>query len=571
MTLDALALHAVRDELAREMVGSRIDDAYLVDERQVALAVYARSGRRPVVVLSLRPDASAVYMQPDRPARSARVTPFALLLRKYVKGSRIVAVDQPRLERLLTFRLDSRPNGTSRRVELVAEPMGRRTNLLLVDEDGAIMDALVRTPPRINPTRPILPHLRYVPPPIESKADPTDPLLARALETAAASDGGPGWAVVVRAARGVSPLAAREAIWRTGLPTDTPSAEVPNWELVASRLRELVAPVESGGWEPSSTWKDGRLLAYAPYRLQQFPDAEVRLHTTMSKAISIAISAPRGPSRFESLKKPLLAGIAQRMEALRRKRGSLERSLAAAGQADDLRQSGEAILAHAHELAPGSASMEVEGRRIDLYPTLSPIENAQSYFRRYADARDAHRAVPPLLAEVESELDYLDEMAVHVETAAGESELTTIRRELEQAGVLRPARPRKEHAQGAAGRFAASGAYRTLPTRHGDILVGASAQGNETVTFRLARPDDLWFHARAAPGAHVVLRIQGEVDSEEVQLAAQVAAAHSAARTGSRVEVDYTRRKYVKRISGGTPGRVTYRNASTIAVRPAEE
>ena len=571
VTYDALTMHAVRDELERRVLGGHVDRAVLIDTRRVALEVFAH-GMRLSVIFALDAGESRIFLSEDRARRATeRVSPFSLLLRKYVAGAEIAAIEQPRLERLMAFQLVSRvEKAPPRRISLVAEAMGRRSNLTLVDEDGTVMDALVRAPPSTNPSRPILPHLRYVAPPRETKLDPLDDHVVRSLEDEtrrhpemAASD------LLVRGIAGCSPLAAREALARVAAATDATASAVASWTDVVDALRILVASVETRMWEPCVAQREGLPIDYAPYRLTQFRAAEVVAFDSISEAIRAVEARPVSARPFDLLKQPLLRALEERAEQARRKRSSLERTLAEAGVAEELREAGEAILASAHALEPLASALDWNGRRIDLYPTLSPAENAQSYFRRYANARDARKVVPPLLARAEAELEHLDELALHVRLAASQSDIAALRAELQMAGILRdhaqPRSPRRDKAK------ASSGLYRTVSVHTAQVLVGASALGNETVTFRLAKPDDLWFHARGVPGAHVVLRTHGSAPGDDqVSAAAGLAAAHSAARDATRVEVDYTRRKYVRKARGGPPGRVTYAKESTISVAPAD-
>jgi predicted ribosome quality control (RQC) complex YloA/Tae2 family protein len=180
--------------------------------------------------------------------------------------------------------------------------------------------------------------------------------------------------------------------------------------------------------------------------------------------------------------------------------------------------------------------------------------------------------VPPLLEAVAGEIEHLEEMAVHVELADSEKAITSLRRELEGSGILREPKDRKKQARKGSGKASTPpGVYARLHLDGAEALVGGSAAGNERVTFDLARPEDLWLHARGVPGAHVILRTQdGEPAQDAIQAAAEIAAARSAARDATRVEVDYTLRKYVRKIRGGAPGRVTYRNERTIAVVPEQ-
>jgi predicted ribosome quality control (RQC) complex YloA/Tae2 family protein len=291
----------------------------------------------------------------------------------------------------------------------------------------------------------------------------------------------------------------------------------------------------------------------------------------MSVVIELTATAPTASAPRTILKQPLLDAIAARLEQLRRKRGSLERSLASADRAEELREAGEAILASATSIAPEATALEWNGRRIDLYPSLSPSQNAQAYFREYAAARDARKHVPPLLDEVATEIDHMAEMALHVNLADRDDEITALRGELAAAGVqIRERKPAGRAKTAKRRDEPTKGAYRRDKVDGAEVLVGRSALGNETVTFRMADPDDLWFHTRGIPGAHVVLRTNGKPQPpQRIEAVALLAAAHSAARDETQVPVDYTFKRYVKRVPGSAPGRVTLRGESTILVNPA--
>jgi predicted ribosome quality control (RQC) complex YloA/Tae2 family protein len=375
--------------------------------------------------------------------------------------------------------------------------------------------------------------------------------------------------VLVRRIAGCSPLLAREALVRSAVEADTPASGV-SWDTVVTALRTLTTPLETHEWAPSVAERDGAPLEYAPYRLTQFPDAAIIPFETMSGAIRASDARPVRVQAFDLLKKPLLRALAERSEQARRKRGSLERTLSDAEQADELRSAGEAILASAHAIEPGASALQWEGRRIDLYPTLSAIENAEAYFRRYTAARDARRVVPPLLADVEAEIEHLDELALHVGLAASQRDIATLRAELENEGILRERSPAKGGRTKKA--KTPSGLYRTVSIDGAQVLMGASAVGNDTITFKLAKPDDVWFHARGVPGAHVVLRSEGGLPPlGQLASAARLAASHSAARDAGKVEVDYTLKKYVRKARRGPPGQVTYANESTILVAAGDE
>ncbi len=330
----------------------------------------------------------------------------------------------------------------------------------------------------------------------------------------------------------MSPLAAREAIARAGGSAETAAAEVADWGAVASALRALAAPIDTGEWEPSIAFAGEAWRAFAPYRLQQFPDAEVRTYPTMSEVIELTATVRAASAPRAMLKQPLVEAIDTRLEQLRRKRGSLERSLASSDRAQELREAGEAILANVANIEPGATALEWNGRRIDLYPTLTPVQNADAYFREYTAARDAKTTVPPLLDEVAVEIDHLAEIAVHVALAERDDELKALRSELATLGVaLGTAKPGARSMDQKKKQEPPKGAYRRETVDGAEVLVGRSALGNDTVTFKLADGDDLWFHTRGIPGAHVILRTNGRAQPpERIEAVARLAAAQSAAR-----------------------------------------
>lgn len=596
-------MHAIRDELERTLVGGRIQQLIPLGPHELGLEIYAQRQRRSLL-FSIEPVRARIHLIRGPLQRATdEVTPFLLLLRKYVRGGWLEAVEQPHLERLLRLRITKRlEEDRLSRVELVLEAMGRRSNLVLVDEDGTILDAMKRLPPSRNPARPLLPHLRYTPPPAQERLDPAGAATVAALRDEAIA---PRGGAAVRLAEllsarlaGCSPQLGRELAFRAAGNVGALAGPATDWSAVRRAIEEVYRPLRDGSWTPTLAWRGERAVAFAPYRLTHLADAELRAAASMSEAIETYVAcgafeaglSDRAAQAADDLagiaqngrsplpvhqagagtpNRLLLAALARRREQLARKRAALERSLDEARGMDELREAGEAILASAASIAPGQEALSWGERTIRLDPTLDPVANAQRYFREYRKARDAVRQVPELLREVERDLAYLDELAVFVASAAEPGQLRALRAELAEVGVT-DGRPRGDRSQRPRSkeRGKAPSAYRRVATEQGcDILVGTSARGNEVVTFELARPDDLWLHARGVPGAHVVVRAPAKgVPRQVLERAARLAAAHSAAAGSGKVGVDWTERRYVRRQPGGRPGQVTYTRAQTLVV-----
>ncbi len=583
MPFDALALHAVADELRSTLLTGRVQRLHLPDEQSLALEIYAH-GQRQWLLASVAPEAARVHLVAAPPPHTAeRVPPFLLLARKHVRDSRLLAVDQPPLERVLALRFAHRePTGLRREVTLICEIMGRRSNLVLVDEDGTILDALKRVSQQLNPTRPILPHTRYAPPPPLDRPDPRRADAYVALRDAAAQDD-PRTLAALLVARlaGLSPRAAEEIAFRaTGqhdarLSTLRPAGDDPVASLHHAAA-ELLAPIDTHVWEPHLIARASVPFDATPYRPRQFAVTMLEAVPTMSAALE-RLHAPRrlepeggtlaqaGHRPHATPRAPLVAALGQQREKLEHKLAALERSLDAAARADELRAAGEAVLAALHAIEPGQRSLASDGRDVPLDPERTALENAQDYFDEYRRARDAARVVPPLVEETRLALRYVEEMAAQVQLADDATTLEQLRRELVAQDWLAPNRGESKRGRPAAPR----GALHRARLAGFEVLVGTSALGNERVTFELAMPDDLWMHARGVPGSHVVLRSGGRfVPAAAIEAAAQLAAERSAARADALVSVDWTPRKYVRKIRGGPPGLVTYAREQTLRVRP---
>jgi predicted ribosome quality control (RQC) complex YloA/Tae2 family protein len=579
---DALALHAIADELRSTVLDGRVQKAFLIDDYSIALELYARRERRWLLA-STHPEAARAHLVAEPQVRGTeRVTPFLLLVRKHVRDARLTAVEQPTLERVLELRFTHRDErGARREITLALELMGRRSNMVLVHEDGTVLDALKRVSRQANPIRPLVPHGRYEPPPRPDRLDPRRATSYFALEERVAQGATERSLPQLLLAHlgGLSPFAAEELAYRATGERRAPltlGAPLP-WAALRRAAEELFAPLDTHVWEPHLIVRDGEPADAAPYRPHQAEPNELEAVASASAAFERLYAsggpraapvargvADRGPHALA--RAPLRAALAARRDQTERKIAALERSLEGSERAEGLRAAGDAILASLHGLAPGQTSLAVGGETIPLDPELTPVENAQRYFEDYTRARDAARIVPPLIDEARNELRYLDEMGAQIDLAADAAAVEQLRRELVAARLLSPSRGETKRGRAAPAR----GGHRRVQVDGVEVLLGTSALGNERVTFEMGGNDDLWLHARGVPGSHVIVRSGGQaVAAEVIEAAARLAAEHSVARGDAVVLVDWTPRKYVRKIRGAPPGLVTYTHEQTLRVRPA--
>lgn len=565
MNFDALTLTAVADELRHTILGGRIQRVVLPSPLSIALEVY-HTGQRRQFVASADPRTARAHLLSAKPTRGVeRETPLMLLLRKYVRNGIVAGIEQPELERILVLSIIKHPPARKEdrdeddvdaelRCALILELIGQRSNIILVDDDNLILDAVKRIPAE-GTRRVIMPREPYIAPP--RMAGRRDPRTITANGIAVLLDG-PGrdtTKAIIGAYSGVSPQLVREALVRaTGQPTLPLDPALP-FDAIAATIRALWQPP----YESSLAYDGDQPIAFAPYHMQQYPD--VRQTPSISVALETFYAAAEHITAHAQRRDALRQRLLDVRERQQRQHDALSRELERATALDRLRWEGEMIFGYLHTIRPGQATLDVEGQTINLDPDRTPVENAQLRFREYDKAKGAIAGVPERLAATEQQLHYLDDTLALLELADSFEAISGIERELEDQGVLKaPSGKRVKGPRSAPLRLRSSDGV--------PISVGRTAGQNDEVTFRLAQPDDLWLHAREIPGAHVVIHASGDVPPRTLEEAAGLAAYFSAARNSTAVEVIMTLRRYVRKIAGGPPGLVSYRNEQTIRATP---
>ena len=425
--------------------------------------------------------------------------------------------------------------------------------------------------PDENRYRLSLPNHDYVPPPpIRGQLAPADVSLEslRRIVDAAEKPSVQIRRLLPGRILGMSPLLAKEIVFRASGTSDAKARDSDCCALLDA-YGALVAPLLRRHWRPGIGYEMGVAAEFAAFPMS-FLDWQAR--PTMSGAISEFYGLLRSADAYDEAKKPVRAAIDEARAGLSAKLSSLKQGLKDERELRTIRQSGELILAYQTALHDGQELLRAHYEPdqpeliIRLDPELSPIENAQRYFRRYEKAKAARKAIPALIAETRTELEFMAQLESDLFSASSWPEIDDVIQILQERGHWQG---KKRNRIGGGGR---QGPLR-LVSRDGYVVwVGRNSRQNEKLTFKTANSQDLWLHARGVPGAHVVIRNDGRRISDRLILeAAAVAAHYSGRRNDQRVSVDYTRVKFVKAIKGAGPGMVTYRNEKTVSVAPRDE
>ena len=565
--MDSITLTAITRELTETLVGGRVQAVVQPDDHSLAMEIFGR-GQRHWLLLNASKQFARVHLLSEKARRGREIdSPFMLQARKYLRGARLDGLDQPSWERILRFRFIHPDEGAS---TLVAEIMGRWSNLLLLNEQGDIRDSLQRFGANENRFRTVLPGKPYLAPPPQRNKQPIDLVtltdIERLLNQTPAKEH--LWRVLLRDVTGVSPLAVREMVYQaTGdalAGVSHPNALPQNIFDALVWFRNLP---QKGGWSPSIALDavDNTPTAFAPYQLSHLDHLEH--YPSISQAADTFYAATIGADSYAGRRRQVQALLNEARKKLTGRRISLGEQAVSEDEVDELRSKGEWILAYTWQIKPGDTEVLAHTGedllKIPLDPTLSGSENAQAFFARYKKAKKAAAKIPRLLAVVDRDLAWLDQLQTDLDLADNAPQIEELREALFASGLI---------SEGKGKRQAPMQRSQPLRLQSEDgftVIVGRNALQNERVTWKLAQPEDAWLHAQRVPGSHVVIKTDGrEVPQRTLEQAAAWAAYHSKAQKDTKVPVIYTQRRHLRRFKGARPGQVRVLQSQTITVAP---
>lgn len=562
MTFDSLMMRRIVAEM-NELRGARVGRVFPVARLEFVLDFSLR-GPLPQVVINASAEAGRVHRDEDREPAVGVDTPLADVLRRHLRGATLLEARQHQFDRVMLLDFGNAEGmGPSSRRTLVAEIMGRHSNLLLLDERDYILECVRHVTARVNRVRQLLPGEAYVPVPDFDKLDPaqaTVEQLAGRLPTAPQ----PLAAWVREVLQGASDVLLPVLLDRLSLPAHATTEDVTAGDLLAA-LQGLVAEAGRPGAAVVAKTGGKRAVAYPVSLPAAWP--KVGEAASLSEGMRTLASEAATNAEAAQLRQRLAAVASAALEKARRREHERQTALEKAKRAEQWRRRGELLMANLWAIQPGQEAFVGEdwetGEQvtIPLDPRLSPQENAQALFSRYKKLQRVRQRVPALLAEACEEREELEDLLDQI-AEGGVPELRLLEQEMSERGLLKAPRRRQELAI----------EYRRTETPEGySLIYGRSALENAAV-LKAARPDDLWFHVQGAPGGHVVIRTNNrpdEVPQSVIIEAARLAAKQSRRRRDTLVEVDYTPAKHLQRTRNAAPGHVVYRQFKTILVRPS--
>lgn len=574
MALDGIFLNRIKCELEPILLGSRVDKIHQPSRDSLVITLRTQGQGNRKLLLSSSAGTARVHLT-DREPENPKVPPmFCMLLRKHLSSGKLISIRQDGFERILFLDFEATDEfGDRVTLSLACEIMGRCSNILLIGQDGRVIDAIKRVSDEMSRVRRVLPGIQYTLPPRDERLNPLD-FDEAALFNVLSKQPAELSKALVKAFEGISPIFAREAAFFATRGVDRLSTDLTDDEKtrLLYYLRDVSAQISRGENKYYILRdRDGLMKDFCFTKINQYGALMFdREFDSPSKLLDYFYSERDVLAQTKQRADDLFKLLTSLNERIRRRVSAQKIELSECQNRDGFRLKGDLIMSNLYRLEKGMTEAKLENFYEDGSPEiaipldirLTPAQNAQKYYSEYRKADTADKMLRGLIEKGEEELRYIESVFDSLSRATTESELSEIREELHSEGYIKSQRSKQKQPK----------ALPPIEYRTSDgfrVLSGRNNRQNDMLTLKLADKSDIWLHVKDITGSHVVIFCEGMEPTEDaISEAALIAAYNSSARTSSTVPVDYTQVRYVKKPSGAKPGMVIYTNQKTLYATP---
>lgn len=571
MALDGIVVSNIAAELDARLTGARIAKIAQPEADELLLTLKSPNSGQVRLLLSASASLPLIYLTSVNKPSPVTAPAFCMLLRKHIGGGKIMRIYQPGLERILHFEIEHlNEMGDLCHKDLVLELMGKHSNLIFCDDDGTIIDSIKRVSAQTSSVREVLPGRPYFIAQTQEKLDPLSTtedafcrsVFSKPMKLAKA---------IYSSYTGISPVIAEELCHRASLESDQSANTIPEMEqLHLYHLFDLMMEdVKQHRYTPLIVNDShGDPVEFSSLPLTMYADMQVTEYPTISEVLEQYYARKNTVTRIRQKSADLRHITVTALERNRKKYELQLKQLKDTEKRDQYRVYGELIHAYGYGIEAGAKSFDAlnyytnEMMTVPLDPTLTPQENAQRYFNKYNKLKRTYEALSELIEETKAEIDQLESICTFMDLALSEEDLVQVKEELTDAGYIR------RRYNGKRVRIT-SHPYHYRSSDGFDLYVGKNNYQNDELTFKFASGNDWWFHAKGAPGSHVIVKSRGEeLPDRTFEEAARLAAYYSKNRDAEKVEIDYVEKKHVKKPNGAKPGFVVYYTNYSMMIDP---
>ncbi|MDU5372376.1 Rqc2 family fibronectin-binding protein [Anaerococcus vaginalis] len=572
MSYDGLVTKAITFEIKKLLLGGKIQKISQPSKNDIVLNIYS-VGKSYKLLLSANNNEARVHITEKKYENPISPPNFCMVLRKYLNQSKIVEIEQYKMDRVIIFHISSVDEmGFDISNKLMVEIMGKYSNIILTDENYKIIDSIKRVNFKMSSVREILPSLEYKF--IESnkinilESDFSLDILK--LDKNIADNQNPE-KLLYENYLGFSPTISKELIYKSNIDPRI------NWGLVSEdekqllndNLYELRNSLINNTYSPVLYKNSRKYKEFYSFDLSGLGFEKI-LCNSMSNAIENFYESNKSNDRLRQIKNNLLRKINSQIKLVNKKIDILNKNLSKEKNMDSIRMKGDLLAANVNKLNKGYKEIILKDFynnnkdiKISLDSRKNPWENVDSYYKRYKKIKNSIDFAKDDLPKQNDLLEYLNQVSDFVERSESISDLDEIKEELMENKIIKNTSRNKKKTK------SKSKPMQFKTVDNSNIYVGKNSRQNDYITLKLANKNDYFFHVRNAPGSHVILKTN-LLNENDIKIASYLAASNSSQAKSNKVDVDYTEKKNVNKAKGAKPGMVYYENFKTVTVNMDE-
>lgn len=580
MSFDGIVTRAVVNELNMKLIGGRIDKIYQQENDEILFHIHNK-GNNYKLIISASSNNPRLYLTNFTKDNPPEPPMFCMLLRKHLIGGIILNIEQFQLDRIVFIDVSSKDElGQNTKKRLVVEIMGKYSNIILLDNtSNKIIDAIKRVNEDMSRIRKILPGLIYEYPPYEDKINPLISTKDDFYKKLESSDKNlPCYKFFYFNYLGLSPLISREICFDSNIDIDRPIGSLfdTEKESLFNSFNSMINKVSKLNFKPNYilSENENEIIAFHALEINQFGNKNKFYSDSISEILDKYYRKKDTQDRIIQKSQAIKKSVQIKLERAVNKLSKQKEELLESQDREKYKIYADLISANLYRIPKGIDSIELENFYdenmgtiiVPLDKKLTPVANAQKYYKKYSKLKNAEALLQNQIKETEEEIMYLENILVSIENATEVEELDEIKEELIKEGYIKGTLKRKKN------KDSVSKPLHFISSDGFNIYVGKNNKQNDYLTLKLAKKNDIWLHVQKIPGSHVIIESLGKsIPNSTLEEAAILAAYYSKGKNSNNVPVDYTERKYVKKPNNAKAGMVIYENYKTIFVNPSNE
>lgn len=574
MAFDGIVMAALASEMRTVLNDGRLAKIAMPEKDELLLNFKTNTGNSRLLI-SAGASLPLIYLTDESRTSPAQAPTFCMLLRKHLNTARIESICQAGLERILVIELEHRDELLElSHKKLIIEMMGKYSNIIFTDMDDTIIDSIKRVPASVSSLREVLPQRTYTFPQELAKIDPLEENADNFNSVIRSSEFEIGKTLYIRYA-GISPLISREICSRCGIDEDSASGSLSESQIsdLFACFSDIMRMVRNESFSPVMIRRNGLPVDFCAIHLEMYEGSEYEQipYDSISALLRDYYSAKDTYTRMRQKTADIRKLVTNALERASKKYDLQSRQLKDCRGKDIFKVYGDLLNTYGYSLKGGEQSFTCVNYYDDNNEISIPLdknktarENAKRYYDKYAKMRRTEAALGEEILKTTADIDHLSSILSSLDNCEYESDLDEIKEELTDYGYI------KKHTGKNRKTFKSSPLHFVSLDGY-DIYVGKNNYQNEEVTFKIAAGNDWWFHAKNAPGSHVIVKCSDDIEHipdrlfEEV---AGIAAYYSSKKNDEKVEIDYTQKKNLKRVAGAAPGYVIYHTNYSMLASP---